>query len=95
MQSGYDFIPLSQYRVPGRKIYVSAYDPDVLRIMGIAFDRAWENLSGWVVRHENNRRNLSKLIILHVDRGEIDSDRLSDLATADYKRRFRIKIAAR
>jgi hypothetical protein len=90
-----DFIPLSQYRMPSRQIYVGAYDPDVLRRMGTAFDRSWNKLSRWVVEHENNRRNLAILIILHVDRGERDSDRLSDLATADYKQRFRSKLGAR
>ena len=89
MESASDFIPLSQYRMPSRQIYVGAYDPDVLRRMGIAFDCAWKKLSGWVVGNESNRRNLAILIILHVDRGERDADRLTELATADYKRRFR------
>ncbi len=95
MQPASDLIPLSQYRIPSRQIYVGAYDPDVLTRMGIAFDRAWKQLSGWVVGNENNRRNLAILIILHVDRGERDSDRLSDLATADFKRRFRSTMATR
>ena len=89
MPSVSDFIPLYEDRMPGRQVCVRAYDPDVLRRMGVAFDCAWEKLADWVVGHENNRRNLAMLIILHVDRGERDSDRLSDLATADYIRRFR------
>lgn len=86
------FAPLSKYRRPSRRVYVISYDPDMLERMGVAFDMAWQKLSGVVAGNERNRRNLARFVFLHVDRGERDPDRLSDLAAADYQRRFSPKV---
>jgi hypothetical protein len=72
--------------VTGGETYQPVYGPDILARMGTAFDRAWIGLSGRVGDRDNARSKLARRIILHVDRGERDPDRIADLAMHDFLR---------
>jgi hypothetical protein len=61
------------------------YDPETLKIMGAAFDNAWQSLPPDLKDHERARRKLALLILRHMDRGEPDAN-LSDLALLDFLR---------
>jgi hypothetical protein len=56
------------------------YDPDTLRIMTDAFDRACDFLPVQFRNSERMRRRLALHIIRHVDDGESDPTRLADSA---------------
>ena len=62
------------------------YDPETLKMMGAAFDTAWQSFSPDLKNHEGARRKLALLILRHMDRGERDATRLSDLALLDFMR---------
>ena len=62
------------------------YDPETLTTMGAAFDTAWQSFSPDLKNHEGARRKLALLILRHMDRGERDATRLSDLALLDFMR---------
>ena len=57
-----------------------AYDPDSLRIMTNAFDRACDFLPTQFRDNGRMRRKLAMHIIRQVNDGEIDPTRLADLA---------------
>ena len=63
-----------------------AYDPETLKMMGAAFDTAWQSFSPDLKTHEGARGKLALLILRHMDRGERDATRLSDLALLDFMR---------
>lgn len=56
------------------------YDPDSLRIMANAFDRACDFLPVQLRESDRMRRKLALHIIRQVDGGESDPTRLADLA---------------
>jgi len=56
------------------------YDPDTLRIMTDAFDRACDFLPVQFKNSDRMRRKLALHIIRHVDDGESDPTRLADSA---------------
>ena len=62
------------------------YDPETLKIMGAAFDTACQLFPPDLKDHEGARRKLALLILRHMDRGERDATRLSDLALLDFRR---------
>ena len=62
------------------------YDPETLKMMGAAFDTAWQSFPPDLKDHERARRMLALLILRHMDRGERDATRLSDLALLDLLR---------
>ena len=62
------------------------YDPETLKMMGAAFDTAWQSFSPDLKTHEGARGKLALLILRHMDRGERDATRLSDLALLDFMR---------
>jgi hypothetical protein len=62
------------------------YDPETLKIMGAAFDTAWQSFPPDLKDHKRARRKLALLILRHMDRGEHDATRLSDLAMLDFLR---------
>ena len=62
------------------------YGPDTLEVMGTAFDTAVQLLPPNLQEHERARRKLALLILRHMDRGERDATRLSDLAFLDFMR---------
>ena len=62
------------------------YDPETLKTMGAAFDTAWQSFPTELKDHEGARRKLALLILRHMDRGERDATRLSDLALLDFMR---------
>ena len=62
------------------------YDPETLTTMGAAFDAACQAFPPDLKDHERARRRLALLILRHMDRGERDATRLSDLALLDFMR---------
>ena len=62
------------------------YDPEALKTMGVAFDTACRAFPPDLRDHEGARRRLALLILRHLDRGERDVTRLSDLAVLDFMR---------
>jgi hypothetical protein len=62
------------------------YNPETLKMMGAAFDTAWQSFPPGLKHHEGARRKLALLILRHMDRGERDAGRLSDLALLDFMR---------
>jgi len=62
------------------------YDPEALKTMGAAFDTVCQAFPPDLKRHERARRRLALLILRHMDRGERDVTRLSDLALLDFMR---------
>ncbi len=62
------------------------YDAETLKMMGAAFDTAWQSFSPDLKTHEGARGKLALLILRHMDRGERDATRLSDLALLDFMR---------
>jgi|GraSoiStandDraft_4_1057263.scaffolds.fasta_scaffold830793_2 hypothetical protein len=62
------------------------YNPGTLKMMGAAFDTAWQSTPPDLKDHERARRMLALLILRHMDRGERDATRLSDLALLDLLR---------
>jgi hypothetical protein len=62
------------------------YDPETLKMMGAAFDTACQSFPPELKDHEGVRRKLALLILRHMDRGERDATRLSDLALLDFMR---------
>jgi hypothetical protein len=62
------------------------YDAETLKMMGAAFDTAWQSFSPDLKNHEGARRKLALLILRHMDRGERDATGLSDLALLDFMR---------
>jgi len=62
------------------------YDPETLTTMGAAFDTACQSFPPDLKDHEGARRKLALLILRHMERGEHDARRLSDLALFDFMR---------
>jgi hypothetical protein len=62
------------------------YDPEALKIMGAAFDAVCHAFPPDLKDREGARRKLALLILRHVDRGECDATRLSELALLDFMR---------
>jgi hypothetical protein len=62
------------------------YDPETLKMMGAAFDTACQSFPPDLKDHEGVKRKLALLILRHMDRGERDATRLSDLALLDFMR---------
>jgi hypothetical protein len=62
------------------------YDPEALKMMGAAFDTVCEAFPPNMREHEAARRKLALLILRHVDRGERDAARLSEVALLDFMR---------
>ena len=67
------------------------YDPEALRAMGAAFDTVCQAFPPDLKHHEGARRRLAFLILRHMDRGERDVRRLSDLALPDFTRPLALK----
>ena len=62
------------------------YDPEALKTMGAAFDTVCRAFPPDLRDHEGARRRLALVIIRHMDRGERDATRLSELALLDFMR---------
>jgi hypothetical protein len=62
------------------------YDPEALKMMGAAFDTVCEAFPPDMKDHEAARRKLALLILRHVERGERDAARLSEVALLDFMR---------
>jgi hypothetical protein len=62
------------------------YDPEALKTMGVAFDTACRAFPPDLRDHEGARRRLALVILRHMDRGERDATRLSELALLDFMR---------
>ena len=60
-----------------------AYPPETLEVMTAAFKQACQSLPRAVNGNEDARRKLALIILLHVDRGERDPIRLSEIAYRD------------
>jgi hypothetical protein len=56
------------------------YPPETLTVMAAAFDQAWQSLPRAVNGNDDLRRQLALIILQHVDRGEHDPIRLSEIA---------------
>ena len=67
------------------------YDPETLTTMGAAFDAACQAFPPDLKDHEGARRRLALLILRHMDQGERDATRLSDLALLDFMRPLALK----
>src|SRR5262245_43714201 len=62
------------------------YDPEALKIMGAAFDVVCQTFPPDMRDHEGARRRLALIILRHMDQGERDATRLSELAMLDFTR---------
>ena len=62
------------------------YDPEALKTMGVAFDTVCRAFPPDLRDHEGARRRLALVILRHMDRGERDATRLSELALLDVMR---------
>ena len=62
------------------------YDPEALKTMGVAFDTVCRTFPPDLRHHEGSRRRLALVILRHMDRGERDATRLSELALLDFMR---------
>ena len=62
------------------------YDPEALKIMGAAFDVVCQTFPPDMRDHEGARRRLALIILRHMDQGERDATRLSELAVLDFTR---------
>ena len=62
------------------------YDPEALKTMGVAFDTVCRAFPPDLRDHEGSRRRLALVILRHMDRGERDAARLSELALLDFMR---------
>ena len=67
------------------------YDPEALKMMGAAFDTVCQVFPPSMKDHEGARRKVALLILRHVDRGERDATRLSELALLDFTRPLAIR----
>ena len=56
------------------------YPPEVVKVMTTAFDNACLSVSATVNRDVDVRRRLAFIILRHVDDGQRDAARLSELA---------------
>ena len=56
------------------------YPPETLEVMTAAFDQACQSLPRAVNGNDDLRRQLALIILQHVDRGEHDPIRLSEIA---------------
>ena len=65
---------------------IRVYDPDVLKMMTSAFDRACGFLPADVRGNDTARKRLALLVIRHVDQGERDPLRISNLVRSEYLR---------
>ena len=72
--------------VPSFSDVTYVYDPEALKIMGAAFDTVCQGFPPDLKEHEGARRRLALLILRHMDRGEHEVARLSDLALLDFMR---------
>jgi hypothetical protein len=63
---------------------IRVYDPDALKMMTRAFERARRSLPANFKDSERARRKLALLILRHVDRGEHDPVRLADMVLLDF-----------
>ena len=59
------------------------YPPETVALMTTAFDRACQSLSTRINDSEVVRESLALIILRHVDLGERDSVRLSDVASRE------------
>lgn len=57
-----------------------AYSPETIAVITAAFDRVCQSLSRRMNDNEDVRRAVALAILRHVDQGEIDPVRLSDVA---------------
>jgi hypothetical protein len=55
------------------------YPPEALTLMAAAFDQACQSLPGPVNGNDGLRQQLALIILQHVDRGERDPIRLSEI----------------
>ena len=65
---------------------IRVYNPDTLKLMAVAFERAWQSLPANVKDSERARRKLTLLVLRYVDRGEHDPMRPADMALLDFLR---------
>ena len=56
------------------------YPPETLAVMADAFEQACQSLPRAVNGNDDARRQLAMIILQHVDRGEHDPIRLSEIA---------------
>ena len=59
------------------------YPPETLTVMAAAFDQACQSLPKAVNGNDDVRRQLALVILRHVDQGEHDPIRLSEMAYRD------------
>lgn len=73
-------------RTVKRRAPTTLYDPKLLRTMLSAFASACHQLPTVVTSCELRRRDLARYILIHVDRGERNAQRLAYLASNDLHR---------
>lgn len=56
------------------------YDAETVAIMGAAYDRTIQSFSARINGIGDLREKLAQIILRHVDRGERNAERLSDIA---------------
>ena len=60
------------------------YDPETVAVMTAAFDTVCQSVSTRTAGHDDVRRRLALIILRHVDQGERDASRLSQLAFREW-----------
>jgi hypothetical protein len=65
---------------------IHVYNPYTLKLMTVAFERAWQSLPANFKDTERARRKLALLVLRYVDRGEHDPMRPADMALLDFLR---------
>lgn len=56
------------------------YDAETVAVMTAAYDRAVQSFAARISGIDDVRETLARIILWHVDRGERDARRLSDIA---------------
>jgi hypothetical protein len=62
-----------------------SYSPEAIAAMTAAYDRVRQSLSARINGNEDVMQSLALIILRHVDQGESDPVRLSDVASANWQ----------
>ena len=60
------------------------YSPEIVAVMGAAFDMVCQSISMRMNGHEDAKKTLALIIIRHVDQGERDAERLAEIALREW-----------
>ena len=61
-----------------------AYCPEALSVMTAAYDRVCQSISKQLNGNDDVKTTLALIILLHVDRGECNAERLAEIAFREW-----------